>query len=80
VAYYLIHSLGTAASFWQRDRDAAGIFADAAMSPGVKRIVYLGGIVPGHGGGQPPQLRSRAEAGGHPARRWRADGPRCRLP
>jgi uncharacterized protein YbjT (DUF2867 family) len=44
---YLIHSLGTGASFEQRDRDAAGIFADAAMSAGVTRIVYLGGIVPG---------------------------------
>src|SRR5580704_4073080 len=44
VAYYLIHSLGTGASFEQRDRDAAGIFADAAMSAGVKRIGYLGGI------------------------------------
>jgi uncharacterized protein YbjT (DUF2867 family) len=44
VAYYLIHSLGTGASFEQRDRDAARIFADVAMSAGVKRIVYLGGI------------------------------------
>ena len=47
VAYYLIHSLGTGASFEQRDREAAGIFADAAVSAGVKRIVYLGGIVAG---------------------------------
>jgi uncharacterized protein YbjT (DUF2867 family) len=63
VAYYLIHSLGTSASFEQRDRDAAGIFADAAMSAGVKRIVYLGGIVPGDGTGLSPHLRSRAEVG-----------------
>jgi uncharacterized protein YbjT (DUF2867 family) len=34
VAYYLIHSLGTGASFEQRDRDAAAIFGDAAMSAG----------------------------------------------
>ena len=63
VAYYLIHSLGTGASFEQRDRDAAGIFADAAVSAGVKRIVYLGGIVPGDGSGLSPHLRSRAEVG-----------------
>src|SRR5437773_806565 len=63
VAYYLIHSLGTGASFEQRDRDAAGIFADAAMSAGVKRIVYLGGIVSGEGSGLSPHLRSRAEVG-----------------
>ena len=63
VAYYLIHSLGTGASFEQRDREAAGIFADAAMSAGVKRIVYLGGIVPGDDSGLSPHLRSRAEVG-----------------
>src|ERR1700741_2024542 len=56
VAYYLIHSLGTGASFEQRDRDAAGIFADAAASARVKRIVYLGGIVPGDDGGLSPHL------------------------
>ena len=33
VAYYLIHSLGTGASFEQRDRDAAGIFALALDCP-----------------------------------------------
>ena len=63
VAYYLIHSLGSGASFEQRDREAAGIFADAAMSAGVKRIVYLGGIVPRDGDGLSPHLRSRAEVG-----------------
>jgi uncharacterized protein YbjT (DUF2867 family) len=34
VAYYLIHSLGTGASFEQRDRDAARTFADAAREAG----------------------------------------------
>src|SRR6185437_6002903 len=63
VAYYLIHSLGTGASFEQRDRDAAAIFADAAISAGVRRIVYLGGIISGDGSGLSPHLRSRAEVG-----------------
>jgi uncharacterized protein YbjT (DUF2867 family) len=63
VAYYLIHSLGTGPSFEQRDREAAGIFARAAASAGVKRIVYLGGIVTGPVGGLSPHLRSRAEVG-----------------
>jgi uncharacterized protein YbjT (DUF2867 family) len=63
VAYYLIHSLGTGASFEQRDRDAAAIFAEAAMSAGVTRVVYLGGIVSGDGSGLSPHLRSRAEVG-----------------
>ena len=35
----------------------------AAVSAGVKRIVYLGGIVSGDGGGLSPHLRSRAEVG-----------------
>jgi uncharacterized protein YbjT (DUF2867 family) len=63
VAYYLIHSLGTGASFEQRDRDAAGIFAEAAASAGVKRLIYLGGIVSGRAEGLSPHLRSRAEVG-----------------
>ena len=63
VAYYLIHSLGTGACFEQRDRDAAAIFANAAMSAGVTRIVYLGGITSGDGSGLSPHLRSRAEVG-----------------
>ena len=63
VAYYLIHSLGTGGSFEQRDRDAAATFATAALSAGVRRIVYLGGIISGDGGGLSPHLRSRAEVG-----------------
>jgi uncharacterized protein YbjT (DUF2867 family) len=63
VAYYLIHSLGTDASFEQRDRIAAGIFAAAAKAEGVQRIVYLGGIISGPAGELSPHLRSRAEVG-----------------
>src|ERR1700723_3479121 len=62
-AYYLIHSLGTGPSFEQRDREAAGIFARAAASAGVKRIVYLGGIITGPVAGLSPHLRSRGEVG-----------------
>ncbi|MEV4612635.1 SDR family oxidoreductase [Kitasatospora sp. NPDC049258] len=65
VAYYLVHSLGTGPSFEQRDRDAARAFGAAAARAGVRRIVYLGGLVPP---GVPehelsPHLRSRAEVG-----------------
>src|SRR6201989_3186393 len=63
VAYYLIHSLGTDASFEQRDRDAAQTFAAAAKAAGVRRIVYLGGIISGQAGKLSPHLRSRAEVG-----------------
>jgi len=63
VAYYLIHSLGTGASFEQRDRTAAQTFAAAAKAAGVRRIVYLGGIISGPAGKLSPHLRSRAEVG-----------------
>jgi uncharacterized protein YbjT (DUF2867 family) len=63
VAYYLIHSLGTDASFEQRDRTAAETFAAAAKAAGVQRIVYLGGIISGQAGKLSPHLRSRAEVG-----------------
>jgi uncharacterized protein YbjT (DUF2867 family) len=66
VAYYLIHSLGTGASFEQHDRDAAVIFAAEARSAGVRRIVYLGGIVPADRANDArlsPHLRSRGEVG-----------------
>lgn len=44
-AYYLIHGLG-GADFKQKDRESAEIFADGAKAKGVRRIVYLSGIVP----------------------------------
>jgi uncharacterized protein YbjT (DUF2867 family) len=49
-AYFLIHSLEAAGSadgtFADRDRRAAESFAAAAGSAGVRRLVYLGGLVP----------------------------------
>jgi uncharacterized protein YbjT (DUF2867 family) len=63
VAYYLIHSLGTGASFEQRDRAAARTFAAAAKDAGVQRIIYLGGIISGQPDQLSPHLRSRAEVG-----------------
>jgi uncharacterized protein YbjT (DUF2867 family) len=49
VAYYLIHSMESNAgstSFVDRERGAAANFAAAATTAGVRRIVYLGGLVP----------------------------------
>ncbi|MFN0101169.1 MAG: DUF2867 domain-containing protein, partial [Bryobacteraceae bacterium] len=43
-AYYLVHSMDSAASFEQQDREAARIFAEAAKEAGVRRIIYLGGL------------------------------------
>jgi uncharacterized protein YbjT (DUF2867 family) len=49
VAYYLIHSMEPSASddpFPARERASAQTFAAAAAAAGVRRIVYLGGLLP----------------------------------
>jgi len=49
LAFYLIHSMERGSggvSFVERERDAAGNFAEAAARSGLRRIVYLGGLVP----------------------------------
>ena len=61
-AYYLIHSMGAAESFEERDRQGASNFAEAARAAGVGRIVYLGGLG-GRGSDLSPHLRSRHEVG-----------------
>jgi uncharacterized protein YbjT (DUF2867 family) len=43
-AYYLVHSMGSADSFEERDRAAAQVFGDTAREAGVRRIVYLGAL------------------------------------
>jgi uncharacterized protein YbjT (DUF2867 family) len=57
VAYFLIHSMestevgadGIADGFRSRDRRAAERFAQAAQRAKVRRVVYLGGLVPDQG-------------------------------
>ncbi|GLV82024.1 NAD(P)-dependent oxidoreductase [Streptomyces lavendulae subsp. lavendulae] len=65
VAYYLVHALGTGHGFEDRDRAAARTFAEEARAAGVRRIVYLGGLVPADVPREAlsPHLRSRAEVG-----------------
>jgi uncharacterized protein YbjT (DUF2867 family) len=48
VAYYLIHSMETAVdgAFAERERTSAHAFADAARAAGLRRVVYLGGLLP----------------------------------
>src|SRR5918995_1204317 len=47
VAYYLIHSMeGPLSSFEEVERRQAEAFAIAAAGAGVRRIVYLGGLLP----------------------------------
>jgi uncharacterized protein YbjT (DUF2867 family) len=46
IAYYLVHSMAAGKDFGRLDLEAADNFASAAAAAGVKRIVYLGGLVP----------------------------------
>ncbi len=62
VAIYLIHSMGSAGSFEDADREAAGRFGAAAAAAGARRIVYLGGLGDGRDD-LSPHLRSRRETG-----------------
>ena len=61
VAYYLVHSMASGRDFPHLDREAARNFRDAAARSGVRRIVYLGGVLPR--GDASKHLRSRAETG-----------------
>jgi uncharacterized protein YbjT (DUF2867 family) len=62
VAYYLVHSMGSAGNFEDEDRIAAANFGRACAESGVGKIVYLGGL-----GADDRELsshlRSRHEAG-----------------
>jgi uncharacterized protein YbjT (DUF2867 family) len=64
VAYFLIHSMetgpGAADGFRARDLRAAENFAAAARRAGVRRVVYLGGLVPATGAAS-LHLESRRE-------------------
>ncbi len=46
VAYYLVHSMAAGRNFSALEREAAENFARAAGEAGVRRIVYLGGLIP----------------------------------
>jgi uncharacterized protein YbjT (DUF2867 family) len=61
-AYYLIHSMGTAGSFEEADREGATNFGAAAKAAGVSRIIYLGGLGREEDA-LSPHLRSRQEVG-----------------
>ena len=45
-AYYLVHSMASGKEFGRIDLECARNFARAAAAAGIRRIVYLGGLVP----------------------------------
>jgi uncharacterized protein YbjT (DUF2867 family)/uncharacterized protein YndB with AHSA1/START domain len=60
-AYYLVHSMAAGADFGRLDLECADNFAAAAARAGVRRIVYLGGLIPE--GARSEHLVSRKETG-----------------
>ena len=62
VVYYLIHAMGSVGDFSVEDRLYAQNFADAARECGVKRIIYLGGLV-NSADGMSLHMASRCEVG-----------------
>ena len=68
VAYYLVHSMEGTSKEWkkfsERDRVAAMTFAKEATDLGVKRIIYLGGLIHAeHNDKLSEHMRSRIEVG-----------------
>jgi uncharacterized protein YbjT (DUF2867 family) len=61
VAYYLVHSMAAGRNFARLDLEAADNFSRAAGQAGVRRIVYLGGLIPPNPASE--HLRSRRDTG-----------------
>ncbi len=61
VAYYLVHSMAAGRNFSTLERKAAENFVRAADEAGVRRIVYLGGLMPEDADSE--HLNSRRETG-----------------
>ena len=61
-AYYLVHSMAGGEGFHTRDMDAATNFGHAALSAGVDRVIYLGGLAESSAN-LSEHLRSRQQSG-----------------
>lgn len=62
-AYYLVHEMGAAHDFEERETQAASTFARVGADTGLTRIIYLGGVLPAAGSVSSEHLRSRARVG-----------------
>ena len=62
VAYYLLHALMVKGDFESLERQMAADFGRAAKTAGVRRLVYLGGIISA-GQEASPHLQARADTG-----------------
>lgn len=63
VAFFLMHSLGESEGFEEKESRVARHFVVAAKAAGVKRIVYLGGLLDESELSHSPHMRSRKAVG-----------------
>lgn len=61
IAYYLVHGMAEGRGFSALERRAAGHIAAAAQAAGVRRLIYLGGLVPD--GADSEHLKARRDTG-----------------
>jgi len=62
-AFYLIHGMGQGSDYPEREAQSARNFLEAAEACGVRRIVYLGGVLPPTGKRVSKHLASRRNTG-----------------
>ena len=63
VAYYFIHSMGRSKNYLETDRKCAENFRDAADAHGLKKMIYVSGLVDEQSAGLSDHLASRLEVG-----------------
>jgi uncharacterized protein YbjT (DUF2867 family) len=63
VAFFLMHSLGEKTGFEEKESIIANNFLTIAKSIGIKKIIYLGGLVDGPPKKHSPHMRSRIAVG-----------------
>ena len=63
VAFFLMHSLGEKKGFEEHEFKVAQNFVDECILHGVKRIIYLGGLVEEGHRDLSPHMRSRTKVG-----------------
>ena len=62
IAFYLVHSMGSQKNFEEEERRSAKNFIEACEKNNVKKIIYLGGIIPNENN-LSPHLQSRLDVG-----------------
>lgn len=63
IAFFLMHSLGENKGFEEKESSIAHHFVDASKKAGIKKIIYLGGLIDEAEVSDSPHMRSRKAVG-----------------